>query len=69
MIGGDKLVALVHLGCLPVAHPLEEAGQAAVDVAAAGQHKAHPVAARFDLAALAGAAAGLLDCLAESFRP
>ena len=33
------------------------------------QHEAHPVAARPQLAALAGAGAGLLDCFPELFRP
>ncbi len=54
VVGGDELVALVHLGRPPVAHPLQEAGEAGVDAAVASQRKAHPVAARFELAALAG---------------
>jgi hypothetical protein len=69
VVGGDKLVALIHLGCLPVVHPLQKPGEAGVDAAVPAQHKAHPVAARLDLAARAGAAAGLLDCFSESFRP
>ena len=70
VVGGDELVALVHLGRPPVAHPLQEASEAFVDVAVAAQHKAHPVAAaQLEFAALAGAAASLLHRLCEPFRP
>jgi hypothetical protein len=67
--GRDELVALVHLARPPVTHPLQQAGEAGVDASVPAQHKAHPVAAGPQLAALAGAAAGLLDCFSESFRP
>jgi hypothetical protein len=69
VVGRDELVALVHLGRPPVAHPLQQAGEAGIYAAVAVQHKAHPVAAGRQLAALASAALGLLDCFAESFRP
>jgi hypothetical protein len=69
VVGGDEPVALVDLGCPPAAGALQEPCQAGIGTRVRAQDEAHPVAARFDLAALAGAVAGLFDCLGESFRP
>jgi hypothetical protein len=68
-VAGDELVSLVHLGRPPMANPLQQAGQAGVGGGVPAQQEPHPVAARLDLAALAGPAFSLRQRLPEPFRP
>jgi hypothetical protein len=62
------VIALVHLSRAPVAHPLQQAGEAGEDSSVLAQREAHPVAAALELAALAAAAARLRHRLRKSLR-
>jgi len=67
LVGGDELISLVDLGRPPVANPLEQAAESAVEGGLACEQKRDPVAAGLDLRALAGPALRQGDRLPEAF--
>src|SRR6266545_5274147 len=68
VVGGDRLVPFIDLGCPPVTNPLEQTGEGRVGGGVRAKHEARPVPAWLELAALAGPVFGLGQRLAEPFR-
>jgi hypothetical protein len=68
MGGGNKLVALGDLARPQAAHPLQQPGEAGVDASVALEREAHAIAARLELAALAGARARFRNRLRKALR-
>jgi hypothetical protein len=69
MEDGDRLIVFAHLGCPPVAYPLQQPRQAGVGGCLDAQQEARPEPTRLDFAALAGPAVRLGDRLPEPLRP